>query len=300
MLALHRFLIRLSSAAVAAFIWVFIFEYSATLVDLPHALISTALLYALSETTTILLTPFALRRLRGGMRRGLVYGTLLLFAAWALLGTLFLGLFPHGLVAVALLLGAYRALYRVPYSVEYATIARRRAPQLFVALLLAAVPLGAGALLAAGALPAELFFIAALAALLGLLPIGFIRNVHENFSWGYRETFDHFASPEHRRVLLVSVSKGIQGALLFLVWPIVLLFLFAGSPIPMGAAFSATLLLIVLFRAWRWPGRHRRAYIEDQPDGGAYLDEYTALKEMGQALGRLVLAFALVLGFSLL
>lgn len=294
-LSLHRFLVRFASASVAAFLWVAIFEYFAVLNAPIHALVSTALLYALCQTTTILLTPFALKRLRGGMRRALVYGTLLLFAAFVAVGALLLGTFPHGLVAIALLLGAYRALYRVPYAVEYAALGRGRTPQLFLEIILALAPLIAGVFLAANALPAQLFFIAALIALLALIPISLVPNVHEAFAWGYQETFAHLAAPENRRVLLTSAGKGIQGAALFLVWPLVLLFIFAGSPMGIGAAFSATLLVILLFRA-----SHRRVTIEGHADGGTFVDEYTALKEMGQALGRLALSFGMVLLVALL
>jgi len=294
-LSLHRFLMRLCAATVAAFLWIFIFEYFAILTTIGHALISTVLLYALCQTTTILLTPFALKRLRGGMRRALVYGVLLHLAALVFLGVLLLGIFPHGLVAIALLLGAHRAFYRVPYAVEYAALGRPRTLDLFWEIILALAPLAGGIFISASALPAQLFFAAALLSAFSLLPIFSIPNVHETFAWGYRETFAHLAAPENRRVLLSSVRQGIQGAALFLVWPFVLLFVFGGSPVGIGAAFSATLLIVLLFRASR-----RRVVVEEHADGGTFMDEYTALKEMGLALGRLVLAFALVLALTLL
>jgi len=294
-LSTHRFLIRLSLAAAAAFLWVAVFEYFAAFAPVARALVSTALLYALCQTTTILLTPFALRRLRGGMRRALVYGTLFLFAALGFLGALTAGVFPHGLIAIALLLGAYRALYRVPYAVEYAALSGGGAPRFFAELPLALAPLASGWFLTTSADPAGLFFIAALISALALIPVAGIPNVHESFSWGYHETFAHLAAPENRRTLAASAGKGIERAVLFFVWPLVLFFLFAGSPLLIGAAFSATLFVILLFRA-----SHRRVVVEEHADAGAFIDEYTALKEMGQALGRLALSFVLVLALALL
>jgi hypothetical protein len=293
-LSLHRLLMRFSSAATSAFLWVFIFEYFAVRTTIGHALVSTALLYALSQTTTILLVPFALKRLRGGMRRALVYGTLLQAAAFVFLGALLGGIFPHGLTAIALLFGAYRALYRVPYAVEYAALAGASTPGLFLEIALALVPLIAGMSLVVSAVPpAQLFFAAASLALLSLVPISFVPNVYEAFSWGYQETFAHLAAPENRRLLLSSVGKGLQGCALFFAWPLVLLFIFAGSLVGLGAAFSATLLFVLLFRA-----SNRRVLVEDHADGGTFLDEYTALKEIGMGLGRILLCITIAIAIA--
>lgn len=286
---------RLAASSVAAFLWVLIFEYFAVFTTPIHALISTTLLYALCQTTTMLLTPFALKHLRGGMRRALVYGTLLQAAAFVCLGALVLGAVPHSaVVAVALLLGAYRALYRVPYTVEQAAIAGRGTPRLLVEILLALIPLIAGAFLAQSGLSDQLFFTAGIISLAALVPALFIPNVHEPFAWGFHETFGHLVAPENRRLLLSSAGKGLQGAALFFLWPLMLLCIFAGSPLQIGAAFSATLLVILLLRA-----SHRRVTVEDHAEGAAFLDEYTALKEMGQALGCLALAFGAVLALAL-
>ncbi|HEY4516521.1 MAG TPA: hypothetical protein VJG64_01100 [Candidatus Paceibacterota bacterium] len=294
MLLLHRYFVRLASAAVAAFLWVLIFEYFTLFTTPVHALISTALLYALCQVTTILLTPLALMRLRGGMRSGLAYGTLLLCAALSLLGMLLLGLFSDGIVIIALLLGAYPAFYRVPYSTQYAALVPSGIPWLAMEILLAAVPLVAGVFLMQGGETAQLFFASGGVCFLALLLLAFVPNVHEAFTWGYYETFAHLIARENRCALLISVGRGISGAALFLVWPLVLLFVFAGSPLGIGATFSATLLVILLFRT-----SHRRVLVEDHAEAGAFLDEYTALKEMGMGVGRLALCFSIVVALLL-
>ncbi len=281
-LGTHRSIVRAASAASNAFLWIFIFQYFALFDTVGRALVQTLLLYALVQTVTMLLSPFAMRRMRGGMLRGLIYGTLLMAAALTYIGALLGGLFPHGTAMIGILLGAYGALYRVPYTVERAAIGRGRVPGLTGEVLLACAPLLAGICFAFGVPPHMLFFVLAVLAASALVPLLYVPNVYEKFSWNYRETFGHFAAVENRALLVSSLKRGIFGALLFLAWPLILIFL-TQSYVGVGAAFSATILGILLFRS-----PQRRVFIDQHADGGAYLDEYTCLKEMGLALGRLI------------
>ncbi len=284
----HRYLVRAASAILSVFLWIFIFQYFSAFTTVGRALIQTLLLYALAQTIAILLIPFAMRRMRGGMRRGLVYGTLTLIAALVYSGVLLGGLFPNGTAMIGILLGAYGALYRVPYTIEHAVMGSQERSGLFGEMLLAALPFLTGIALTRGIPAHTVFFESALLPLLALVPLFLVPNVHETFSWGYRETFGHLVAPENRGVLLRSLWQGISAALLFLAWPLILLFT-TPSYLVLGAAFSATLFTVFLFRASTRP-----AVVEQHADGGTYLDEYTSLKEMGLALGRLVLCFALV------
>lgn len=293
-LGVHRLLMRSVSSACNAFLWVFIFEYFTLFSNVGHALTQTFLLYALTQTTTILLVPFALGRLRGGMRRGVVYGTLVLTAALVYVGTLLGGSFPHGMAMIGILLGAYRALYRVPYTIESAAAGRVGGTRLPVEILIALIPVAIGLLLDLNAAPSEMFFSLALFAALSLLTIPLIPNAYERFSWGYRETFGHLAAPENNQLLVVSVWRGIEGGALLLLWPLALFFV-TRSYLMTGAIFSMTLLGVLLTRASK-----RRVFVEQHADGGTYLDEYTALKEIGLALGRLLLGFGAVLVVALL
>src|SRR3989338_3849678 len=75
-LSLHRFLFRFAFAGANVFAWVFVFQYFYLVEpDIAHGLARTALLYALSQTITCLVTPFAARLLRSGARRALLLGT---------------------------------------------------------------------------------------------------------------------------------------------------------------------------------------------------------------------------------
>ncbi len=285
-LAIHRFLIRLTQAMLAAFLWVFLFQYLALAFPLAQALLQIFLLYALTQTVAILAMPITMRLMRSGMRRSIVYGTMLLAVALAYVGLLLSGVFPHGVVAIGVLLGVQRALYRIPYTVEKtAIISGMRQPQLLGELILACTPVLVGILLTIlGMSPFVMLFAFALLPVLALTPLMHVPNVYERFAWRYRETFGHLVRTENRRLLVSSVRQGALSAFLFLLWPLILMFALP-TYLGLGAAFSMTLLIIFLFRSSR-----RRVRIEYRADGNAYLDEYTALKEMGIALGQLTVA----------
>ena len=298
----HRFLMRFASAAVGAFVWIFLFQYySAFEGTIGRALTETLLLYALCQSITLLVTPFAAARLRGGMRRGIIYGALAFAAALVYGGALLTGAFPRGTAIFAILLGSYRALYRVPYAVERAGSGEPPQPSLAAEVTLALAPLFAGAFVSAGVYGARygaagLLFIGAIVALTALLPLTWVPNVHERFSWGYRESFARLFAPENRVVFKSAVARGMGGALLFLILPLGAFFAFGGSYLVLGAFFSMVLFVFLISRS-----SLRRAPVEEYADGGSYLDEFTALKEMGLACGRLalVLALAITLSFAL-
>ncbi|HWP61610.1 MAG TPA: hypothetical protein VN495_03335 [Candidatus Paceibacterota bacterium] len=290
-LSAHRFLVRFAQSLINAFLWVFIFAYFTQAESVSNALIRTLFLYALAQTITMLVVPFAMRRLRGGMLAGLIGGTLLLSAALLYAGAVVSGLFPGGTAMLGILLGAYRALYRVPYVLENAAAGTHKV-RFGAELLLALAPLLGALFLTIGGEAGELCSLAAFFVAVALAPLMFVPNVHEKFSWGYRETFGHFAAAENRKILIASVGRGALGSLLYLVLPITVLFA-TRSYLAVGAVFSTVLLCLFLFRF-----SQRRVLTEEHADAGRYLDEYTALKEMGLAFGRLALCALLLVVFS--
>jgi hypothetical protein len=289
----HRFFIRFAHSLINAFVWVFFFEQFLHTYPLDLALLQTFGLYALSQTTALLAIPFAMRRLQGGMREGVVLGSLL-FAIWLIYAALFLaGEFPHGAILIALLMGFARAFYRVPYAVEHNASARPAAPSFGREFLLLASPVIAGALLTMLVPPFAFLALVSFLPILSLIAFSTVPPIYERFAWGYTETFANLILAEHRALLLSSMRQGAIAAFLFLIWPFVLYFA-APSYFAAGASFSATLTIIFLFRSGRGEGPFRSA------DGGHYLDEFTALKEMGLALGQLAVAILCMLSFGIL
>lgn len=337
----HRLLMRLAFSAANAFVWIFVFQYFLSFNSAHMALARTALLYVLAYLVSFLVTPYAARRLRHGMKRGIVYGALAACAAFVSLGISFQGFFGYqylyyGVLAFAIFLGVYRALYWVPYSVEsHATHTRTRMSS-FVEICVALMPAVAGiALTGQWFAPPVLLFLAGLCVALSLIPLARVSDVYEKFSWKYRETFAQLFASAHRAQLGRAFFDGIQSAVLFFLWPIAIFLLVGSSYMLVGLLLSTTFLLAfalrdsirgliralgirdvsllyatVAFSAWvgrvfvatpfsivlvdtyfhtGTAGREGMdmTTLEQLADGGSFVDERTALKEMGLAIGRI-------------
>lgn len=291
--AVHTFLVRLCSSVGAVFLWVFIFVYLYSILDARQALATTLLLYALVQTIDVLLLPYVMRLLGSGMRRGLIWGTAFLAMVFVYASVLLTGDFPSGTAIIGVLLGAFGAFYRVPYSLERAVVDGVSSSINIAEAVIASAPLLAGVALSAGMTPSVLLLIAGLVAVVALFPLMFVPNVREQFMWGYRETFAHLFSSENKGLLVGCITRGVYSSLFFLGLPLTL-FALTGSYLGVGALFSAILIVLLVLRSFS----RGHAFLVQRADGGAYLDEYTALKEMALALGRLLLP--LIVGIALL
>jgi len=264
----HRFFLRFALSGAMVFAWAFLFQYFCILTgDTAIALAQLALLYALSSTVTCLVTPYAARALRGGVRRTIVYALLAVAGAFILLGSAFQGYWgvaytSTAVTAFSVLLGLYRALYWIPYEVERApegTAQRSMTGEIGIAL----VPLIAGLYIAFSVMaPVWLFYIAAAIAVLSVVPLLSIRERYEDFSWGYRQTFHELLSREHRASVTHSILEGMSGAALLLFWPLAVLLLVGWAYDMLGAILSLTFLVAIFLRA---PVRFalRRAKLQD-------------------------------------
>ncbi len=345
---LHRFLLRLSLSLAAIYAWVFVFQFFFVRQgSVGAALTSVLLTYAVSQVVVVLLTPYTAQKIRYGFRRLLVYAALALAAAFAVLAATFSGYVPDigwGAGLFALFMGLYRSLYWTPYSVAKASEPSPADPLL--ELLIAVAPASAGLFLTLGpASPMALLNIAALLTLLSLVPLFFMRDVHEGYSWGYRESFHELFAHARRRMTVQTVLSGAEASALLLLWPLAVFVLLGWSYPLLGIALSATFLLsfvlrrllhvplsrmstpvsvllsasawvmrlgvgsavgVVLVDTYFYTGSHTRGRgidahtFEQVADNTTYIDEHTALKEMGLGIGRILMClFAAVLASAL-
>ncbi len=338
---LHRFLLRAALAGAQVFAWIaafqFLYFYTGSLAG---AFAGVALTYALQHTVAILLVPLAARNMRHGSERTLEAAVLCAAAAFATIGGMYISLgiaFTWAMGAFAILMGAYRALYYIPYALA----SREEKPLPSLDILVALMPALAGVLIAsAWYIPQALYFGAAALIVLSLIPTYRMRNLHEGFSWGYRETFHRLFDRGSRPLLLSSISEGIEATALLLVWPITAWIMLDGSYPLLGVVLSATLLVTMvarlIMRSFKiaptrliadtiylsgWVLRYfaggagaillvdvyahaggetqKRgidlATYEHAADNHTYIDEYTALKEMGHALGRILMCGGILL-----
>lgn len=342
-LSIHRFLFRFALAGANIFAWIFIFQYFYLVEpDIAHGLARTALLYALSQTITCLTTPYAARALRSGARRALLLATIVAASSFVILGAAFEGFWgsayaPIALAAFACALGLYRALYWIPYEIEVRTVGKGLG-SLFVEFLIALAPfLGGVCVVALPYGPVLLLYIGAIFILISAIPTFYLRDVHERFAWGYRETFGQLVEPANRSIVVRSLLEGIAGAALLLFWPLAVFLITGWSYGMLGVILSLTFVVAVLARSLvrkglRKAGLHASSALtilfavtpwifrmlvatplgvifvdsyfytttprrigldpltfEQAADAGSFIDEYTALKEMALALGRIAL-----------
>ncbi|OGG53204.1 hypothetical protein A2851_02745 [Candidatus Kaiserbacteria bacterium RIFCSPHIGHO2_01_FULL_53_29] len=270
-LDLHRFLLRFALAGVNVFAWIFVFQYFYLIEpSIAHALARVALLYALSQMITCLLTPYAARALRKGARRMLILAVLVAASALVALGSTFAAYWsvayvPLGVAAFAIALGIYRALYFVPYEIEalVAGPARRgMGTELFIAL----APLAVGLFIVSTEYgPIWIMYIGATVVALSALPLLYLREIHEGYSWGYRETFVQLLARANRPAVTHAFLEGISGAALLLFWPIAV-FLIAGWSYGMlGVILTLTFLVAILSRTLVRKGVRRAGLHQSRP-----------------------------------
>lgn len=340
----HRFLLRTGLAIGNVFAWVFIFEYFLAITnDIPRALSAVVLVYALAQFVTMVLTPLSAMHLRRGAKHSLVWGVVLAASAFVWLGATFAGSLGQGqavwgVAVFAILLGAYRALYWIPFQLTLATSLPKHFRMKGVyEIVIALMPLFAGlTLLSIPFAPVRLLFGAAALILLSSFPILRLPDIPERFSWPYVYTFKQLLRQKHRSLVGTSLLDGLQGAALFLVWPLAVFLIVGFSYMTLGLVLSLTLLSILVLRAvykrllgslrtegsttvqavfavsgWivrlaagtplgvifadayfytTAPTRGTSAdpfVFEQSTDRGSFVDEYTALKEIALALGRI-------------
>lgn len=336
---------RLALSLVHALAWVLVFEYFYRLSgSMSRALAGVVILYGFSQLITLIATPIAAAHLSRGTRRSLAFGALVAACAFSVLGATYSGYFDApmltGVALFAVLLGLYRALYWIPYVLVNAEVHRSAHMHTYTEVLLALMPLLAGLTMSAVEnAPARLLFGAAAILVLSSF-LGYATpQTRERFSWPYVYTFAQLFRAKNRGLVLHAMLEGMQGAVLFLVWPLAIFLIVEWSYLMFGTIFSITLLSILLLRkTHRWftrlvgihdspivhtvvavsgwiarlaagtpvgiivadvysystlPERGTRtdlASFEHASDHGAFLDEYTALKEIALSLGRIMLA----------
>lgn len=330
---LHRLLARASLSAGMLFAWVMLFVWELEHTQsLTTALSETAFAYALSQIVLILLAPWAGRLYARGAIRVMVSAMILLAGALVGLGVALQGGFVPvwGLIAFALLAGAYRALYATPFALVQHDMHEER---YWFDVALAYIPLLVGLVLTQHMMnESAVLFVAAACALLAIVPL--VRfEAYEKYEWSYRETFGMLLEPVHRSFVGHSFIRGIEGAALFFAWPLFVFIILGQSYLALGLVYSVTAFLLIALRlaapekpiistplmaatvtGASWLARivavgplaiiglqvvgagvgkrrmHEHIVSDHFADGGTFLDEITTLKEVSLAGGRLVFA----------
>lgn len=253
----HLALSRIARTGVGVFLWLLIVYFFEQRFGTKYTIEQTAMLYLLSQTITCLTAPLAGESVRAGLNRTVAWSICCLVAALLFLagslGGYFGPMLHGGLIGFAILYGVFSALYWLPY-----TAGERSDLADLAGIFVGIMPFIVGLWLSVGFSEAPRILLGAAAiAALSLMPLTRLSEVKEFFPWDYRETFGELFDHTRRRMVTLSFADGVESALFFFVWPIVIFELFWDSFSLVGAAASILLIIVpalrVVFREWHKP-----------------------------------------------
>jgi len=202
------------------------------------------------------LVPLAARLIgRLGMKRMMIIAmpfltlTILSLFFWDANPILFLSLY---MVFVTL----FRILFWAPYHVDFAefTDTGNRGKQVAVLVNISQVVLGITPLIGGFIISSygysNLFFISALIVSTAIIPLFFIEDIKEKFSFGYLETFRNLFRKKNRSFLVAHASNGIQDAIGIIIWPVFIFAILQGNYFVVGIISTLTIFFIILLRSF--------------------------------------------------
>lgn len=251
----HRIIANASTAAAGTFTVIFIYQL------FNDSLFATLLVFgAIYFGTGIFVMPAAQFLNRYGIRTLILAS--LPFLAFCNVGLFLIAsgrieseqgiwLAVFAFVAMAII---YRALYWIPYNTDMSLLLDHSKRGTQVALLsniadvnVAVMPFWAGVIVALFGFD-WLFLLATMLTLLSAIPLFWIENKHEHYSWGFRETLRVLFSSETRPLLLGYSATGIQDGIQIVLWPLIVFLLLDGEYIALGAITALTFFTILLIR----------------------------------------------------
>lgn len=247
-LYLNRLLIQFGFGVVGIFQVIFLFE------KFDSSVSAVALVYALMFILTLVFTPLSAMLIASiGMKRMMMFA--MPFAFLIILSML---LWDHNpilaLVGFVFSLVIYKALYWVPYHVDFAkfTDKKTRGRQMSVLLAVSAAigvitPVVGGFVIMSVGFN-SLFVISLGILIFAIAPLFFIDNKKERYSYGYFETFSELLHKKNRPLLLGYFGDGAQTGVTAIVWPIFIFLLLKGEFFVVGVVSSLTILLIMTIR----------------------------------------------------
>lgn len=202
----------------------------------------------------LLLVPIGARLLHvWGLRRMIITGSF--FAAFSVASLYFFPQQPvYATIAYIVFASVYRTLYWVPYHVDFANALSKtmRGRQLAILrnsadAILVLVPLLGGVIITAYGFSAVFAFSIAV-MLIAILPLWFMRDSYEYYSWGYAESFAHLFSINNRPLFLAHAANGAQGAAILVFWPVYIFTLLDERYTVLGLIATLTIIAVIILR----------------------------------------------------
>lgn len=339
----NRTLMRISFTVLGVFLPIFF--YTEFNYDLEVVFAIYIALYGIC----ILLIPLGVRLLsRIGMRRMIMLGV-----SFAIVSLMALYLFPispvYAALAYVMAEAIYRTLYWIPYHVDLANALDKshRGRQLAILnnisnAVLVFAPLVGGIIITAFGFQ-FIFLFSIVVMLISMIPLWFLSNTYERYSWGYLETFMILFSRRNRSLFLAHAASGAQSAIILFFWPIFVFVLLDERLTVLGLITTLTIVVVIVLRLIigelfdRWDRQrvvalgvvlattgwlskifiqtpfqvlaadsyHRAGHTinrlsfdamtyEQASDNGRYVDEYTALKDIADNTGRVLILLTII------
>lgn len=165
------------------------------------------------------------------------------------------GIWVFVLLSVATLV-LHRIFHWIPYHVDFAKFTDNKDRGKEIGLLAATTnTIGIFAPLVAGFILGQfgfstLFAVAVVIYLISIIPLFSIPRTHEEFSWGYIETWKQFFAKKRRKIIVAHIADGAEQSIGLVIWPIFIFELLKGNYLQVGAVAAlvtgATIVLQLL------------------------------------------------------
>lgn len=200
-----------------------------------------------------LLTPLAAKLLKPIGMKKLMIVALIPFMLIALAALTFWDFAPtYMLILYMVSWAAYRALYWLPYHVEVTSFLdkdhRGRQVSFFtnlVAILAVIAPLVGGFVIEYFGFQ-FVFIIGFVLILFSVIPLFFMEETHEEYSFGYWESIQNLFAKKNRNLLYAYGGDGAQTVVAFVFWPIFIYLILDGNFAAVGAVSSVVVLATVI------------------------------------------------------
>jgi MFS family permease len=243
----NRLLIQTAFGLVTGFQILFFYEYFGNSIE--KSLIFFFILYACYTISTpigaILLKRVGMKKMMIGAVMSLCF-VFLSYALWDYNPII-------AIVTYIISFSVYKALYWIPYHVEFATFMDkghrgRQAASLYSVgdATAALLPFIGGFLLSLYGY-STLFWIGLIFIILSIYPLTIIKETHEEYSWSLGKLFREFFDKENRPLVLSSLGNGMQDTVTGVIWPI-FVFMSTDSYIEFGAILAITSFIMIILR----------------------------------------------------
>jgi len=148
----------------------------------------------------------------------------------------------------------YKMFYWIPYHVEFAefTSQKNRGKQIAALSnisegIMAVLPIIGGFILAREGYEI-LFLVATVLIFLSIVPLFFMKETKERYTWSFFKLIKEFFSKKTRTTVVSNFANGVQDGVGTIIWPIFIFVLLKGDYLFVGAITTLTIVALIILR----------------------------------------------------